>query len=66
MRGDKIGMALHIWNCSLCDSSRHTSSVNMDFVIYLRLDVVHKGLHTLMKALKCTTLSTCEAWQVVV
>ena len=29
-------------------------------IIYLRLDVF------LLKAIKCITLSTCEAWQVVV
>ena len=36
-------------------------SVDLDFVLYLWLDVVHKVLHSLMKALYCITLSTCEA-----
>ena len=40
--------------------------VSIGTLIILRLDVVHKGLHALMKVLECITLSTCEAWQVVV
>ena len=37
------------------------SKISMTVIIYLRLDVVHKGLYALIKVPKGITLSTCEA-----
>ena len=40
---------------SFCQIKGEVSVWNLTIIIYLRLDVVHKGLPAL-------TLSTCEAW----